>query len=150
MGRPTLYTPELAGLICTKLADGQSLRSICEPEDMPDEKTVRTWALEDYQGFSPQYAKAREQGYLRMADDLLEIADDGRNDFIARQGADGSATVAVDHDHISRSRLRVDTRKWLLSKVLPKVFGDKVALTDPDGGPLKVQVVKFADRHPPE
>ena len=73
---------------------------------MPDERTVRRWALDDVEGFSDQYARAREIGYQGMADDLTEIAD------------------AKDGDP-ARDRLRVDTCKWLLSKVLPKVYGEK-------------------------
>jgi hypothetical protein len=61
-----------------------------------------------------------------MADDMLEIADDSTKDYVERENKDGSKYTAVDHDHIARARLRVDTRKWLLSKALPKVFGDKV------------------------
>jgi hypothetical protein len=72
--------------------------------------------------------RARESGYHKMADELLEIADDASNDFMERKGKDGEAVMVVDHDHIARSRLRVDTRKWLLSKALPKVYGDKLEL----------------------
>jgi hypothetical protein len=69
---------------------------------------------------------ACEIGYLRMADDLLEIADDASKDRVERQDKDGNTYTAVDHDHIARARIRVDTRKWLLSKALPKIFGDKL------------------------
>jgi hypothetical protein len=61
-----------------------------------------------------------------MADDMLVIADDSTKDYVERQNKDGSTYTAVDHDHIARARLRVDTRKWLLAKALPKLFGDKV------------------------
>jgi hypothetical protein len=73
---------------------------------MPDERTVRRWALDDVEGFAGHYARAREIGYQGMADDLTEIAN------------------AKDGDP-ARDRLRVDTRKWLLSKALPKIYGDK-------------------------
>lgn len=62
-----------------------------------------------------------------MADDLLDIVDDGTNDFVARE-RDGERIMVVDHEHIQRSRLRADTRKWLLSKALPKLYGDKLDL----------------------
>lgn len=60
-----------------------------------------------------------------LADELLSIADDGRNDtYEVTEGEEKS--IRTDHDVINRSRLRVDTRKWYLSKVLPKIYGDKV------------------------
>lgn len=128
-GRPSDYTPELAAQICKKLADGYTLRRVCRDDAMPSEATVRTWALEDREGFSSQYARAREIGYYAMADETIEISDDGSNDTYK----DDEGNVRTDQDVIARSRLRVDTRKWLLSKALPKVYGDKLALAgDPD------------------
>ncbi len=125
-GRPTDYTEELARRICSELATGRSLRDVCRDDDMPAESTVRLWVIEDRSGFSAQYTRAREIGYHAMADETLEIADDGTNDWTARQNADGESALVVNSDHIQRSRLRVDTRKWMLSKVLPKIYGDKV------------------------
>ncbi len=126
-GRPTAYTAEVAARICAELAEGKSLRKVCEPDDMPAESTVRAWALDDREGFSAQYARAREIGYHSMADELLEIADDGRNDWMEREAGENKGWVE-NGEHMQRSRLRVDTRKWMLSKALPKVYGDKVAL----------------------
>lgn len=61
-----------------------------------------------------------------MADELLDIADDGSNDWMEREGgADGQAGYAVNGEVLARSRLRVDTRKWIVCKMLPKVYGDK-------------------------
>jgi hypothetical protein len=88
---------------------------------MPPHSTVLGWTV-DRKDFSDQYARAREIGYHNMADQLLEIADDGRND----SHRDDDGHVQIDHDVIARSRLRVDTRKWLLSKALPKVYGEKI------------------------
>lgn len=145
MGRKTLYTEKVAKEICDRLADGESLNSICKDDGMPSERTVRTWALDKNHPFSPKYAQAREIGYLKMADELLDIADDGTNDWMVREREDGSSTELVNHEHIQRSKLRVDTRKWLLSKMLPKVFGDKVQHTGDDGdGPVKhIHKVEF-------
>jgi hypothetical protein len=102
---------------------------------MPWESTVRGWALDDREGFSAQYTRAREIGYLAMADELLEVSDDGRNDWLERSDDNGGTSYQLNGEHVQRSRLRVDTRKWLLSKALPKVFGDKVTqehVGDPD------------------
>nr|WP_156025870.1 terminase small subunit protein [Sulfitobacter sp. 20_GPM-1509m] len=113
-----------------------TLREICRAEDMPPESTVRLWALDDREGFSAHYTRAREIGYHVMADELMEIADDGRNDFTSRNA--GDAEAVLNGEHIQRSRLRVDTRKWMLSKVLPKIYGDKLDLNH--GGGLKVTI----------
>lgn len=139
-GRPTKYTKALGDTICQRLADGESLRSICRDEGMPDERTVRSWTLEENHPISPQYAKARESQYLKWAEELLDIADDGTNDYVKRP----EGGMALNAEHINRSRLRVDTRKWLLSKMLPKVYGDKLQHSGPDGGPLTVQIVKYS------
>jgi hypothetical protein len=125
-GRASSYSPELAAEICQRLADGETLRAVCRSEHLPSEATVRRWALEDMDGFATQYARAREIGYLAMADEVLEIADDGRNDWTVREGPDGGSSTVPDHEHVQRSRLRVDTRKWLLSKALPKIFGERI------------------------
>lgn len=124
-GRPTDYTDEIAREICQQLAEGKSLREICRSSDMPQESTVRKWALEDRSGFYAHYAQAREIGYHAMADELLEIADDAQNDWMERNGEDASGWQ-INGDHVQRSRLRLDTRKWMLSKVLPKVYGDRI------------------------
>lgn len=123
-GRPSEFTTELAATICAELATGRSLRDVCSDEDMPAESTVRAWAVEDRDGFSAQYTRAREIGYHAMADELLEIADDGQNDWMERRGEEDAGWQA-NGEHIQRSRLRVDTRKWMLSKVLPKIYGEK-------------------------
>lgn len=124
-GRPSLFSDKLGDEICAELAKGKTLRQICKDESMPAESTVRAWALDVDSPFSAQYARAREIGYARLADELLEIAD---ND-------------AKEPDATARDRLRVDTRKWLLSKALPKLYGDKVINehTGKDGAPIKIE-----------
>lgn len=91
---------------------------------MPPESTVRLWANDDRGGFAAQYARAREIGYATMADELLEIADDSSGDAVI----DEDGATRANPEFASRSRLRVDTRKWLLSKALPKVYGDRLDL----------------------
>jgi hypothetical protein len=59
-----------------------------------------------------------------MADEVVDISDDARNDFVERE----DASRVANQEHIQRSRLRVDTRKWLLSKCLPKIYGDRPVL----------------------
>ena len=135
-GRPSLYTPEIAELLCTRLAAGESLRKICRDEDMPSEVSVRTWALNlsgNFDTFSAQYATARRIGYEQMAEDVIEIADDSSQDVI-----DTDSGSRMNTEYVARSRLRVDTRKWLLSKVLPKLYGDKLTLAGDEEAPLQM------------
>lgn len=141
-GRPTRYTEVVAEEICKRLSEGESLRSVCRGEDMPHESTVRSWAMNREHPFSTHYAHARERGYLSMAEELLEIADDASNDWMERHDKDGNSIGwVINGDHVQRSRLRVDTRKWVLSKMLPKIYGDKIVqeLTGKDGGPIETK-----------
>lgn len=153
MGRPSDFTQETATEICKRLAAGQTLREVCRDEAMPSESVVRGWALDDREGFSAQYTRARELGYMAMADELLEVADDGKNDWMERQGEDDQKLYVLNGEHVQRSRIRVDTRKWLLSKALPKVYGDKLTQehTGPNGGPVQVQRIErvIVDPKPP-
>jgi hypothetical protein len=120
-GRPSDYSVEMATQICSRMAEGKSLRSICEADDMPDKSTVFRW-LHAHEEFQDQYARAMAARTDAMAEELLEIADDGKNDTYTED--DGHKTV--NHDHIQRSRLRVDTRKWLMARMAPKKYGDRV------------------------
>lgn len=143
-GRPSLYTNDIADEICARLADGETLRQICRDEHMPSGPTVRLWVINNINGdFSERYARARELGYLEMADELLEITDDGRNDWMLKHGDDDAGWVA-NGEHIQRSRLRVDTRKWTLAKVLPKIYGDKIDVNAQVDGQLTINVVERA------
>lgn len=128
MARPSSFTQAKADLICTRLADGESLRSICSTEGMPDRVTVFRW-LRERDEFRIQYARAREDQAESIAEEMMEIADDGRRDYTE----DEEGRLAVDHDHIQRSKLRVETRKWLLAKMAPRKYGDRLQLAnDPD------------------
>ena len=120
-GRPCEFTDAMGDLICERLASGESLRSICRDETMPPQSTVFRW-LHAVPRFREQYTRARECQQDAMAEEILAIADDGINDTYV----DDDGSPRVDNDVIQRSRLRVDTRKWLMSKMAPKRFGDKV------------------------
>lgn len=138
MGDISNYTAQIADEICRRLACGESLRSICRGHDMPAESTVRQWAIDDREGFHAQYARAREIQAYAIGDEIFEIADDGRNDWMQANHGD-NAGYQLNGEHVQRSKLRVDTRKWHLSKILPKVYGDKteVAVTGANGGPVQ-------------
>ncbi len=125
IGRPSRYSPAIARAICKLLAQGWPLTQICRQPGFPNYSTVTNWALDDREGFYQQYARAREIGYQRMADEIVEISDDGRNDWEERETRGGSY-IALNKEATERSKLRVDSRKWLMSKALPKIYGDKL------------------------
>lgn len=87
---------------------------------MPDHSTVLRWARDDYRGFFNQYARARDIGLDVIADEILDIADDADNDW-------------------QRDRLRVDARKWYLSKLAPKRYGERVEVEH--GGGMGVTII---------
>ncbi len=124
-GRPSLYTEALAAKICRRLAEGESLRSICRDEKMPAISTVMGWLFDGQHGdFSAQYARAREAQAELRADEITDIAD----------GVEHGASEAVQ-----AARLRVDARKWIAAKLLPKRYGDKLQHTGEGGGPIRVR-----------
>ena len=143
-GRPTLYSDELSATICARIADGQSVREICRDEAMPCMSTVFNW-LAGNSEFLERYARAKEAQAEHLAEDILDIADDGSNDWIQRAGKDGETFWVENGEALQRSRLRVDARKWLLSKLLPKKYGDKLALGGDSNAPLVVKIVRFGD-----
>lgn len=119
-----MYNTEMATRICEGIASGRSLRTICEDEAMPDKATVFRW-LAAHEDFRDQYARAREAQADAMLEEILDIADDGKNDSYT----DEEGNVRTNQDVIARSRLRVDTRKWAMSKMAPKKYGDKLDLS---------------------
>ncbi len=135
-GRPSLYTEALAAKICERLAEGETLRSICRDQAMPDKATVLRWLADKTKtDFRDQYAHARDMQADALFDEALEIADDVSGDW----STDKDGKKVVDHENIQRSRLRVDTRKWAAGKMAPKRYGDKVQHTGDGGGPIRVR-----------
>lgn len=146
MGRPSDYTPETALHICERIAKGESLRAICEDDDMPSKTSVFRW-LADNEIFRDQYARAREDQADFYAEEIIAISDDGKNDWMERQsesekGAGINNGWVLNGEHVQRSRLRVDSRKWIASKLAPKKYGEKVQqeITGKDGGPVQTEV----------
>ena len=106
VGRPSKYSEELIDEICRKVSEGQALLHVCEEDGFPAQPTVFRW-LNEKEEFRKKYARAREIQIERMALDALRIADDPNEDPQSR-------------------RVRVDTRKWILSKWAPKKYGEKL------------------------
>lgn len=128
--------------ICERMIEGESLRTICRSDGMPAASTVFRWLADDSadgNAFREQYARAREGQADALFESILEIADDGTNDYVEKLRADGGKDVAFDSEHVQRSRLRVDARKWMASKLAPKKYGDDLRLlhADADGGKIE-------------
>jgi hypothetical protein len=121
------YSQDIADRVCAELAKGRALRAVCrENAEFPSEAAIREWALKDICGFAAQYARARDLGLDAMADELLEISDTPQMGQKVTEKASGEEVTTGDM--IEHRRLRVDTRKWYLSKVAPKKYGDRTAL----------------------
>lgn len=132
------YTTEVGQLICDKLEEGMSLRAISrdyKEQGVPSLKTILHW-LRRFPEFKEQYDIARKSQLELIADEILAIADDDSNDIDPLTGKPNNAVV-------TRDRLRVDTRKFLLVSLMPDKFGQKVKneMTGPDGSPIMVASV---------
>lgn len=132
------YTPEeierIFEEILEYIEEGKSLRSILSSSDMPSSRTFYKWLDEDKEKVK-RYARATEIRAEAIFEDMLEIADDGTNDFMTITKGDLEYNIE-DKEVTNRSRLRLDTRKWMLSKMQPKKYGDKLDVTS-DGDALQ-------------
>ena len=125
-GRPTKCTDEITDEICIRLMEGESLKKICSDDHLPHRITIHQWLLDqEKRNFHNKYEKAVNVRTENMFDDLLDIVDDSTNDYMEKQVQEGTITV-LNNENIQRSRARVDLRKWYLSKIMPKKFGDKI------------------------
>lgn len=144
-GRPSDFSDELAASICERIASGESLRSICLSDEMPSQTTIYRWLQDDrYIQFREQYTHARELQADTIFDEILDIADDGSNDWMERRNSDGSTGDIVENgEALRRSQLRIDARKWMAGKLRPKKYGDKIDVTS--GGEAFTVIVKKPD-----
>lgn len=133
VGRPTKYSSDIADLLCAEIADGKSMRTVCASETMPAMSTIFRW-LNEKPEFKEQYEIAKQESADAMVEDMLFIADE-----IAAMSPDGK----VDSADIAHKRLRVDTRKWVASKLKPKKYGEytRNEITGKDGGAVQVDVM---------
>lgn len=113
------HDPEIAAEICRRVSEGESLRAVCRSPGFPPESSVRTWVRDDREGFKAQYAEARSLQYDSWADAIIEISLDDSLDPADK-------------------RVRVDTYKWLLSKLMPKRYGDRLLVAGDDEKPIQL------------
>ena len=133
MAQTSRFTKVMADAICEQIMQGKSLRRICTAPNMPAASTVYKW-LNAHAAFVEQYARAKEVQADVLAEQIIDIADDGSNDTYT----DDDGNERTNQDVIARSRLRVDARKWYASKLAPKKYGDKLQqeVSGLDGAPL--------------
>lgn len=122
--RSTLRTPEVEKRIIEGLCDGVPLRELCRQDGMPNWRTVYEWISADEE-FAARIAHARDLGFDAIAEEILDIADDGTNDWVERKRKEGRIDIVLDNEHVQRSKLRIETRLKLLAKWSPKKYGDK-------------------------
>jgi len=128
MGRPTIRTEELEDELLSRIIAGESLNAICKEDGKPNITTVLRWLAAD-EDFAARYARAREMQAENMADQMLEIADDGSNDWMEKRNKDGEIVGwSVNGEAVARSKLRLEQRRWYAEKLRPKVYGAKVAV----------------------
>lgn len=120
------FSHELFDRICERMAEGESLRSICKAKAMPNKRTVMRWLADD-ESLQAQYAEAQNLRAEHYFDQIVDIAD---------SNADPQKT-----------RVQIDARKWVLARMNPKKYGDKFTqeLTGEGGGALVVKIVRHGD-----
>jgi len=136
IGRPSKYTPELAKEICERLSDGEPLRQICRDEHMPAWQKIYEWMVRD-EALSGAIARAREQGYDAIAEDLLAIADTPLMGETETSSANG--LTITRQDMLGHRKLQIETRLKLLAKWNPKKYGDRQILAGDKDSPLEVK-----------
>jgi hypothetical protein len=133
-GRPvSVYSPDLAAEICRRVSNGETLRQVCRIPGMPPESTVRGWVTTDLDGFSARYARARECQCEAWADDLVSISEERDSEPNDR-------------------RVRIDTKRWPMSKLLPRRYGDRVVHAGDPAAPINhlVSDIDFGKLSGPE
>jgi hypothetical protein len=143
VGRPSKYTGNLADLICTRIALGNSLRRVCLADDMPDITTIIRWTRENKE-FCQQYDRACVDRGNHLAEEALEIADQTPETEPVKD-KDGKVLdgMKLHSAYVAWQKNRVDARRWFASKMSPKRFGDKVQteVSGIDGSAIKVETV---------
>lgn len=127
------YSEELANEILDTIASAEvGIRKLCAANPhWPTAKTIMAWKR-SHSEFGERYARAKQDQIELIIDDVLEISDDRSRDVIIKQDKDGNDYEVCNHEFIQRSRVRIDTRKWLAAKLLPKLYGDKIQIDKND------------------
>lgn len=127
VGRPTKYSEELAEAACTLYAEatGDLREAFKARDDLPDLTTVYRWE-QAHPDFRDRLTRARQMRAHMLAESILDIADETAFDTITKTGRDGSEYEVANHEWINRSRLRVESRRWMAQKLNPSTYGDRI------------------------
>lgn len=130
--------------VCGRILSGEAVRNIMKDSELPDFSTLLEWVSVD-EVKSKQYSRAMELRGELLFEEMIDICDDGSNDWMERFNREGEVVGwQVNGEHVQRSKLRVDTRKWYLSKLNPKKFGDKTDLTS-GGEKLQTTIIHLGN-----
>ena len=135
------YSSEMAEAICAEIITGRSLPDISGDPGMPHVRTIFRW-LANQPEFQRLYELACLSRTHALAEEIIAISDDDSADWIEEPAKHGAGVVRrADNAAVQRARLKVDSRKWLLSKLQPRKYGDRVSaeLTGANGGPIKTE-----------
>lgn len=132
LGRPTKYNEEIAAEICTRIIKGESLRSICRDEKMPNVDTIYVW-IGKHPIFADQYARAREEQADTLADEIQALADEAPPMVLGKFGE------VIDTGWLQWQKQRIDARKWCAAKLKPKKYGERVQVAGDADSPLKTE-----------
>jgi len=142
--RKVKYNSAKADRICKRLAEGESLNKICKSFGNVCRATVYNWlADKNNKEFLDKYTQASERQAETFIDECADIADDNEQDTILVIGKDGKEYERVNHDHINRSRLRVDTRIKIAEKLAPRKYTPQSKVENT--GSIEINVGKYAD-----
>lgn len=140
------FDEKMGELICELMANGWSMRQITKLDGMPGRTNINRWILKGFAEDAPKDLKRFAESYTRAKDlrvnfweeEIIDISDDTSNDWMEREHPNGGSTKVADKEVVLRARLRIDTRKWLMSKLIPKRYGEKITqeLTGADGAEL--------------
>jgi len=141
LGRPQVYNDMIGAHICREITKGRTITSICKDKNVPSIPTVFNWLNKLHPNFKEDFYKsyiiAREIQAEVLADEIKDIADDGSNDtYEIVNPKTGQIETKTNFDHIKRSALRVESRKWLAAHLLPRKYSDRVQLTGAEGKDL--------------
>jgi hypothetical protein len=146
-GRPTIFTKQIADVICMRIADGESLREIVKTDGLPDRTTVYDWLIRN-EDFAHQYTRAREEQADTLADEIIAIADE-QPEIIAVVDKKTGALIEhkLDGAFLQWQKNRIDARKWTAMKLKPKKYGDKLQVAGSKDEPVehKVEVTSLFD-----
>lgn len=145
MGRPSIYSQEIAAKICSEIANGHSLKKILQEPGMPGMATVFQW-LAAKPDFAELYARAREEQAEVHADAIVAIADETPDVEEVRDRDGNVVDVKLHSAYVQWQKNRIDARKWVASKLKPKKYGDRVQVAGDAENPLKVEAEVHADK----